>query len=413
MTQDTQSPRPWQVTSQDLLTDLLRDGARTLLAQALDAEIAEHLERHADLLDAQGRRHIVRNGAMPERTILTGIGPVPVRQPRVADRRPAGEREPFHSKLLPPYLRRSKSLDALLPWLYLKGLSTGDFPEALAALVGADAQGLSANTIQRLKETWQEEYADWNKRDLTGKRYVYLWVDGVYFNVRLSDERPCILVVMGATALGKKELVAIHDGERESELSWLEVLNDLKRRGLKNGPDLAIGDGALGFWAALPKAFAKCRAQRCWVHKTRNVLDYLPKKVQPSAKEALQQIWMAKSRQDADTAFDAFIATYEDKYPKAAECLKKDRAVLLTFYDFPAQHWLHIRTTNPIESTFATVRLRTRKTKGCGTRSATLSMVFKLGQAAEKGWNKLRGAELLEAVLRGVKFIDGVAEQVA
>ena len=414
MSQDTQSPPPWQVTSQDLLTDLLRDGARSLLAQALEAEVAEHLAQFAALRDDQGRRQVVRNGHRPERTILSGLGPIAVRQPRVEDRReqPSGEpqREPFHSKILPPYLRRTKSLDELLPWLYLKGLSTGDFPEALAALVGADAAGLSANTITRLKETWQQEYAAWNERDLTGKRYVYLWVDGIHFNVRLSDERPCILVVMGATALGKKELVAVHDGERESELSWLEVLNDLKRRGLKNGPDLAIGDGALGFWAALPKAFAKCRAQRCWVHKSRNVMNYLPKKLQASALEGLHQIWMAKTRKDAETAFDAFLATYGDKYPKAAGCLKKDRAELLAFYDFPAQHWAHIRTTNPIESTFATVRLRTRKTKGCGTRLATLSMVFKLGQAAEKGWNKLRGHELLDAVLRGVKFVDGVEE---
>jgi transposase-like protein len=353
---------------------------------------------------------VVRNGHLPERTIQTGIGPMSVRQPRVEDRRPEEQREPFSSKILPPYLRRTKNVEELIPWLYLKGISTSAFPEALAALLGPEAKGLSANTVQRLKDVWVKEYADFNQRDLSGKRYVYMWVDGIYFNVRLEEDRACILVVMGATAAGTKELLAVHDGVRESEQSWTEVLMDLKRRGLKNGPDLASGDGALGFWAALPKVFSKSRVQRCWVHKTANVLNYLPKKLQPSAKKMLHDIWMAETRKEAEKAFDAFVATYEAKHPKATECLSKDRAALLAFYDFPAQHWSHIRTTNPIESTFATVRLRTDKTKGCGTRLATLTFVFKLAQSASKTWRKLNGSELIADIVRGVRFVDGIKE---
>jgi transposase-like protein len=403
----------WQADSRDILTDVLRDGAQRLLAEALQAEVDEYLLRYEAERTAKGQRLVVRNGYLPERTIQTGIGPVTVRQPRVDNRRAADEQERFSSRILPPYLRRTKSVEALVPWLYLKGLSTQDFPEALGALLGPEAKGLSANTVMRMKDVWVKEYADWNQRDLHGKRYVYLWVDGVYFNVRLEEESACILVVMGATAQGKKELVAVHNGVRESEQSWTEVLVELKRRGLKNGPDLAIGDGALGFWAALPKVFAKCRAQRCWVHKTMNVLNYLPKKLQPSAKEKLHQIWMAETRKDAQAAFDAFVATYQAKHPKAVECLAKDRDALLAFYDFPAEHWAHLRTTNPIESTFATVRLRTNKTKGCGTRQATLTMVFKLAQVAEKRWRKLNGHKLLEDVLRGIRFVDGIKENAA
>ena len=292
----------------------------------------------------------------------------------------------------------------------IKDISTGDFPEALSALLGPDAKGLSANTIQRLKAVWSQEYAAWNARDLSGKRYVYMWVDAIYFNVRLAGDRACILVILGATADGKKELVAIHDGVRESELSWLEALNDLKRRGLKNGPELVVGDGALGFWAALPKVFPKCRVQRCWAHKTANVLNKLPKKSHTAAKKMLHEIWMASTRKDADAAFAAFADTYWAKHPKAVECLEKDRDELLAFYDFPAEHWSHRSTTNPIESAFATVRLRTQKTKGCGTRQATLMMVFKLAQSAAKGWRKLNGSTLLAEVLQNVRFVDGIEE---
>ncbi|MCZ7645996.1 MAG: IS256 family transposase [Planctomycetota bacterium] len=413
MSQGTTVSLDPQASSRDVLTHILNEGAQRLLAAALNAEVEEYLQRFERARDERGHRVVVRNGYLPERTIQTGIGAVRVAQPRVEDRRPSDEREPFTSKILPPYLRRTKSMEDLIPWLYLKGISTQDFPEALSALLGPQAKGLSANTITRIKDVWASEYASWNRRSLAGKRYVYLWVDGIYFNVRLEEDRSCILVVMGATADGKKELVAVHDGVRESEQSWLEVLTDLKARGLKNGPDLAIGDGALGFWAALPKAFAKCRVQRCWVHKTMNVLNGLPKKLQPSAKEKLHQIWMAQTRKDAQAAFDAFVATYQAKPPQALACLLKGQAALLAFYDFPAEHWAHLRTTNPIESAFATVRLRTHKTKGCGTRQATLAMVFKLAQVAEKRSLNLNGHKLLEDVILGIRFVDGIKENAA
>lgn len=399
-----------QALGMDYLSEVCREGAQQMLAKALEAEVAAYLQRYEHLRDEAGHRQVVRNGHLPERAIVSGMGPIRVRQPRVEDRRPAGEREQFSSTILPPYLRRTKNIEELLPWLYLKGISTGDFSEALSALLGVDAKGLSPNTIQRLKESWSQEYAVWNERDLTGKRYVYMWADGIYFNVRLEKDCACLLVLLGATADGKKELIAVHDGERESELSWLSLLNDLKRRGLKNGPELATGDGALGFWAALPKAFPKCRVQRCWVHKTANVLNKLPKGLHAEAKAMLHEIWMASSREDAQKAFKAFGDTYRAKYPKAVECLEKDRDELLAFYDFPAEHWIHIRTTNPIESAFATVRLRTKKTKGCGTREATLTMVFKLAQSASKRWNKLRGSALLADVIRNVRFVDGIKE---
>lgn len=402
-----------QGTSRDVLMDVLRDGARAMLRHALEVEVAQYLLGTDDQRDEKGRHLVVRNGYLPRRTLQTGLGPLEVEQPRVADRRPEGERERFRSQILPPYLRRTKNVDELIPWLYLKGVSTGDFTEALAALVGPQAKGLSPSTIVRLKEHWAQEYAGWSQRDLQGKEYVYVWVDGVYFNVRLEGERTCILVVMGATPEGKKELVAVWDGVRESEQSWLEVLLDLKRRGLERGPKLAIGDGALGFWAALPKVYPECRCQRCWVHKTANVLNQLPEKAQPSAKTMLHQIWMASTRQDAEDAFEAFLETYQAKYPKAAECLAKDRDRLLAFYDFPAEHWRHIRTTNPIESTFATVRLRTDKTKGCGTRMATLAMVFKLAQSAAAHWRRLNGSTLLREVLHGVRFVNGIKEVAA
>jgi putative transposase len=395
----------------DVLTELLRQGARTLLAQAVEAEVADWVERHGACVDGDGYRQVVRNGHLPARTILTGVGPVEVRQPRVHDRRPAGEREKFASAILPPYLRKTKGIEELIPWLYLKGVSTGDFSEALAALLGPDAKGLSATTVTRLKGLWEQEYQDWSKRSLAGKHYVYVWADGVYFNIRLEGGRQCILVLLGATADGKKELIALQDGQRESELSWKELLLDVQARGLTLDPTLAIGDGALGFWKAVRQVWPDIAEQRCWVHKTANVLDKLPKSMQPKAKEMLHAIYLAPSRAEADKAFDLFLRTYEAKYPKATECLAKDRTELLTFYDFPAEHWLHLRTTNVIESVFATVRLRTEKTKGSGTRVACLTMVFKLMESASRRWRALNGAPLLAEVIKGVVFVDGVKRE--
>ena len=401
------------VGAQDVLTSILRDGAQRLLTEAIEAEVAEWIERHQHSRDERGHRQVVRNGHLPERTLVTGVGPVNVKQPRVLDRRPAEEAEPFSSKILPPYLRKTKSIEELIPWLYLKGISTGDFSEALAALVGPQAKGLSASTITRLKEVWQGEFQEWTQRPLKGKEYVYVWADGVHFNIRLEEDRQCILVLMGATADGRKELIAITDGYRESEQSWKALLLDVKARGLVVDPKLATGDGALGFWKALGQVYPTCREQRCWVHKTANVLDKLPKRLQPEAKEKLHQIWMAETRADAEQAFDLFLTTYQAKYPKATDCLAKDRSLLLTFYDFPAEHWIHLRTTNPIESTFATVRLRHRRTKGNGSRVACLTMVFKLMQSASKKWRLLNGSQLLPEVIAGVQFIDGIKPQTA
>ena len=401
------------VGAQDMLTSILRDGAQRLLSQAVEAEVAEWIETHRHSRDEQGHRQVVRNGYLPERTLVTGVGPVEVKQPRVLDRRSAGEAEPFSSKILPPYLRKTKSIEELIPWLYLKGISTGDFSEALTTLVGPAAQGLSASTITRLKEVWQAEFQDWSQRSLKGKEYVYVWADGVHFNIRLEEDRQCILVLLGATADGRKELIAIADGYRESEQSWKALLLDVKARGLVIDPKLATGDGALGFWKAIGQVFPTTREQRCWVHKTANVLDKLPKRLQPEAKQKLHQIWMAQTRAEADKACDLFLATYQAKYPKATECLAKDRSVLLTFYDFPAEHWIHLRTTNPIESTFATVRLRHRRTKGNGSRTACLTMVFKLLQSASQKWRLLNGSQLLPDVIAGVQFINGLKPQTA
>jgi putative transposase len=393
--------------SKDVLTDILRQGAQQLLAQAIEAEVQEWLEQRTECRDERGRQQVVRNGYMKERTLLTGVGEVKVDQPRVRDRRPSCDREKFSSAILPPYLRKTKSVEELIPWLYLKGISTGDFSEALQALLGPDAKGLSATTVTRLKGIWQDEYQAWSKRSLAGKRYVYVWADGVHFNIRLEEERQCILVLMGATPDGDKEVIAISEGYRESEQSWRALLLDCKERGLEIDPELAIADGALGFWKALPKVWSKTRGQRCWVHKTANVLDKIAKGQQPKAKEMLHDIWMAASRVEAEKAFDLFVKTWEAKFPKATECLAKDREMLLVFYDFPAEHWRHIRTTNPIESVLATVRLRTCKTKGCGNRAACETMVFKLMDSAKKGWRKLNGFALLPDVIRGVKFVDG------
>jgi len=396
-------------TFADPLTEVLRNGARALLAQAVEAEVASLLERYGDEITDDGRRRLVRHGHLPEREIVTGIGPVAVRCPRVRDRVGEGsERIRFSSTILPPYARRSKSLEVLIPILYLKGVSTGDFEEALAALLGKDAGGLSASTVARLKEAWSEEHARWRRRDLSAKRYVYFWVDGIHVQARLEDAAQCLLVIIGATPEGKKELVGLIDGVRESAQSWKELLLDLKRRGLAMGPELAIADGALGFWQAVEEVWPKTRGQRCWVHKTANVLNKLPKSQQPRAKRALQEIWMAETKKDALAAFDAFVETWGIKYEKAVECLTKDRNALLAFYDFPAEHWKHLRTTNVIESAFATVRHRTVRAKGCLSNKTALAMVFKLAEAAEKSWRRLDGHNLLPKLILGVKFTDGI-----
>jgi putative transposase len=398
-------PHP-QSSASDPLTEVLRQGAQRLLAQAIEAEVETLLASYADERDDQSRQAVVRNGYLPKREVQTGIGSIPVQVPRIRDRRGQGIR--FHSSILPPYMRRSRSLEELLPWLYLKGVSTGDFSEALQALLGPDAPGLSPATISRLKDSWQGELKAWQSRDLSQKRYVYFWVDGVYFEARLEEAKQCMLVIMGAEVSGQKELVGLWDGYRESEQSWKELLLDLKQHGLSHGPACAVGDGALGFWKALRQVYGDTCQQRCWMHKMGNVLNYLPKGKQKHAKEHLHAIWMAESRQDAEKAFDYFVSAYRAKYPKAAACLSKDRDVLLTFYDFPAEHWVHLRTTNPVESTFATVRLRTNKTRGCLSRETAFTMVFKLCLSAEKRWRRLNGSEHLTAVINGVEFQDGV-----
>jgi len=394
---------------EDSLTEILRKGARQLIEQAIEAELEHLLETTRHLRDEQGRRRVVRNGHLPERDVQTGIGPVTVKVPRVRDRIPSTEnRIGFSSSILPPYVRKTKSLEALIPWLYLKGVSTGDFSEALSALLGRDAPGLSPATVSRLKASWQNDLETWQKRDLSGKRYVYLWADGVYFNVRMDEDAQCVLVVIGATESGRKELLAIQDGYRESTQSWRELLLDLKRRGLLEAPALATGDGALGFWKALHEVYSSTRPQRCWVHKTANVLNCLPKKIQPKAKEHLHDIYLAETRSDAKEAFTYFLDLYAPKYPKAADCLAKDRDELLAFYDFPAEHWKHLRTTNPIESTFATVRLRTAKTRGCFSRQTVLTMVFQLARCAQQRWRRLNGYDWIPDVANNITFIDGI-----
>jgi putative transposase len=396
-------------TFTDALTEVLRNGARALLAQAVEAEVASVLMRQSAELTEDGRQRLVRHGHLPEREIMTGIGPVAVRCPRVRDRVGEGaDRIRFSSTILPPYARRSKSLEVLLPVLYLKGISSGDFEEALVALLGKNAGGLSASTIGRLKEAWSEEHARWSKRDLSAERYVYFWVDGIHVQARLEDEAQCLLVIIGATPEGKKELVGLTDGVRESAQSWRELLLDLRRRGLAMAPQLAVADGALGFWQAVEEVWPKTRGQRCWVHKTANVLNKLPKSQQPKAKRALQEIWMAETKKDALVAFDAFVETWGVKYDKAVECLTKDRDALLAFYDFPAEHWKHLRTSNVIESAFATVRHRTVRSKGCLSNKTALAMIFKLAEAAEKSWRRLDGHTQLPKVILGVKFNDGI-----
>jgi putative transposase len=385
--------------SPDPLTDLLRRGARDLIAQAVEAELNTFLTAHADQTDAAGRRRLVRHSHLPEREVQTGIGAVPVKVPRVRDRAPEGGHLKFTSTILPPYLRRSKPIEDLLPWLYLKGISTGDFSEALASLLGSDAPGLSASTITQLKADWWDDYERWSKRDLSARRYVYFWADGVYFTPRMDEDRQCMLVIIGADEWGNKDVLGLVDGFRESTQSWRELLVDLKHRGLKVAPKLAIGDGAMGFWAALHEVYGKTGLQRCWVHKTANVLNAMPKSVQPKAKAHMKDIWMAETKADANAAFDFFIEAYSVKYPAAVKFLTKDRVDLLAFYNFPAEHWKHMRTSNPIESTFATVRHRTNRTKGCLSRQTALAMTHQLMLSAKKKWRKLDGHNRLPEII--------------
>ena len=388
----------------DPLHALLRAGARELIAKAVEAELASFLESVAGQRLEDGRRAVVRNGYLPERRVQTGIGEVGVRVPKVRDRSGGGAR--FNSSLLPPYLKRARSVAELIPWLYLKGVSSGDYQEALSALLGEGAKGLSANTVSRLKQQWSEQHRAWSGRALGDGRYVYWWADGVYSNVRL-DDRLCLLVIIGVTEHGHKELIAVEDGHRESEASWRELLTGLRERGLTQGPKLAVGDGALGFWKALSKVYPGTAHQRCWVHKTANVLNKLPKSMQPKVKAERHEIWMAATRGNAEQALDRTLKRFQAKYPQAMDCLSKDRDTLLAFYDYPAEHWVHIRTTNPIESTFATVRLRTERSRNCGSRDTTLAMVFKLLQSAQKRWKRIKGFGKLELVVNNVQFRNG------
>jgi transposase-like protein len=403
--------------TRSVLDAYVREGARKLLQAALECEVEAFVEEYAVKVDEHGRRLVVRNGYLPARSIITGAGPLEVEQPRVRDKsHHVEERAVFTSAILPPYLRKSRSVEELIPWLYLKGISTGEFPEALQSLLGEDAKGFSPNVVVRLKERWGQEYEEWSRRDLSGEEYVYVWADGIHVNVRLEDEgnqKQCLLVLMGATAEGRKELIAVIDGVRESKQSWQELLLDLKQRGLTKPPKLAVGDGALGFWAALREVYPTTREQRCWVHKTANVLNKMPKALQAKAKSDLHQIWLAETRDAAIKAFDHFLEKYGAKYEAACSCLSKDRDALLAFYDFPAEHWGHLRTTNPIESTFSTIRLRHRRTKGSGSRRASLTMMFKLAQSASRRWRRLNGHHQLVLVLEGRIFTDGVLQNAA
>lgn len=391
----------------DALTELLREKAVELLQAAVNAECAEFLSRFSAERDQAGRSGLVRNGYLPARSIVTGIGPVSVTVPRVRDRTGQGIR--FESKLVPTYVRRAKSIDAVLPWLYLRGISQADTGPALEALVGKEVGNLSGAVVGKLKRRWADEYAAWGKGDLSKECWVYLWADGVYSGIRAEDQKLCALIVIGVNERGQKRFLAIEDGVRESKQSWREVLLGLQARGLV-APKVAIGDGALGFWSAIEEVFPSTRVQRCWVHKTANVLNYLPRSVQAKAKAGLQAIWMAESRAHASKALEAFITTYGAKYPKAVECLARDRAALMAFYDFPAEHWVHLRTSNVIESTFATIRHRTKRVKGAFSRTSLLSMLFKLATCAESSFRRIKGFDWLAQVISGMRFVDGIKD---
>jgi len=390
------------------LDELALEGARRMLAEALEVEVEAYLERHRQERDRGGRALVVRNGNARERRVTVGSGTLTVRAPRVNDQRVVdGERQKFTSEILPPYLRRSKAVSEVLPVLYLRGLSTGDFREGLAALLGENAAGLSSSAITRLTSSWQEEYRAWRTRPLADRDYVYVWADGVHFNVRLEDERLAALVVIGARPDGTKEVVALEDGYRESTESWLALLRDLKARGMR-APVVAVGDGALGFWAAIREVFPETREERCWVHKIANVLDKLPKSLQPKAKAALHEMMSAPTKAECEKLVAAFVTEHEAKYPKATKALTTESDKLMTHFALPAEHWKHLRTTNPIESTFATVKLRQRVTKGAGSRGAGLAMAYRLLLLAERSWRRLDGHELLPLVRAGVSFKDGV-----
>lgn len=389
----------------DPLNELIRQGARQLLSQAIEFELEERLAELRERRLADGRRSVVRNGYHPERQVQTGIGPVTVQIPKIRAR--DGKPVVFRSALVPPYVRKSRSLKAALPWLYLKGVSSGEMSEALGALVGAEATGLSASTVSRLKKDWGQEYDQWCRRRLDKDQWVYIWADGIYSGLRATDNKLCVLVVIGVNERGEKHFLAIEDGIRESTQSWREVLLGLKSRGM-NAPRLAVGDGAMGFWAALDEVYGQTPQQRCWVHKMVNVMNCMPKSMQPRVKSALHEIWQAPTKDEANKAFDLFEEMFEDKYPKAVNNLRQDREELMAFYDFPAQHWQSLRTTNPIESTFATIRHRTKRAKGCLTDKGMLHMMFKLAECAQKNWRRLRGFDFLAKVITGVRFVDGV-----
>ena len=398
----------------DPLTDLLRTGAEKLIFQAVEAELQEQLARYSDRRTGAGLAGVVRNGYLPTRELQTNLGPVTVRIPKIRSK--TGEPVTFQSVLVPPYVRKTKTLEAALPWLYLKGVSSGEMAGALKVLVGPQAQGLSASTVSRLKQVWADEYHFWCEERLDKDRWVYIWADGVYSGLRAEQAKLCALVVMGVNERGEKHFLAIEDGVRESTQSWREVLLKLKSRGM-SPPKLAVGDGAMGFWAALDEVYPETGQQRCWMHKTMNVLNCLPKTAHVNAKQALHAIWQAETKEYAEKAFDLFIETYDPKYPKATLCLIKDRDELMAFFDFPAQHWQSIRTSNPIESTFGTIRHRTKRSKDCLTRNGMPHMMFKLGLCAEKNWRRLRGFNYLAKVITGIKFKDGIeiteADQVA
>ena len=388
------------------LDELVRQGARQVIRQVIEAELAELLSSCANVTTLKGKQAVVRNGYLPEREILTAAGPIAVRVPKVRDRSGSGIK--FNSNIVPPYVRKSPRVSAALPWLYLKGISTGDMGEALRVLLGDEAKGLSANVVSRLKAQWADEHEAWSRRDLSRSRYIYWWADGIHTGLRSEhSDGQCLLVIVGVTPDGRKERVAISDGYRESKESWVDLLLDLKRRGLQSGPLLATGDGAMGFWAALEEVFPQAAHQRCWFHKMGNVLNALPKSQQARAKSDLQNIWMAATREEAQSAFAWFVESYQAKYPKAVEKIEKDRDSLLAFYDFPAEHWQHIRTTNPIESTFSTVRHRTSRTRNCVSRATFLGLAFKLIEEAEKSWRRIRGADKIELLLKGIPFKDG------
>lgn len=394
----------------DHLTAFLRASAQKMLKVAIEAEVNDFLKAHEHLTLPAGQQRVVRNGYQPERTIQTGIGNIEVKLPRVRDREEVEEKIQFHTHLVPKYMRRTVTLEVMLPLLYLKGISTGDFTQVMEPVLGAKAKALSPNVIGRLKADWLDEYKAWRQEDLSSKRYVYWWVDGIYLAARMESEKTCMLVIVGADKEGKKELVGLIDGFRESKQSWLELLNGLKQRGLTTGPELAAGDGALGFWGAVNEVYPATAHQRCWVHKTANILDKLPKSQQAKSKSMLHDIYLAPTKKQAHQAFDLFVQAHQLKFTKATDCLLKDKEALLTFYNFPAEHWQHIRTTNPIESTFATVRHRTKKSKNCFSRDTIMACVFKLCKEAEKRWKRLYGYQRLADVINLVKFIDGIPE---